>query len=474
MANVEVQNETTGGSLKNADLLRYVEENAGAYDTKKHTLLSFKNYFTAGLVGIGNPLLTPEQFADGNESFVGIDVPVFLDTLGYDNTTAAAAFPLTAAYLGGTLVATTCTLDAACSCEASLSMELEIYQNWLAFGCYGGKQYNIYFEDGATDPMPVPLPKNAADKPSNIFGFEFYCSSVMQLGDCSLFESIPADQTEANAIGDRGFIFQNGIILGSSTVGSGAAGFKIGASTSTVFNNLQTSSFDLGYDLYFSLFTGFYNCQGLGNETTNFSIASGNGVWSGGSLSNSQCNQTVFNNCRSQSKIGSSYGFKLQDSSDVKLISCTVEGPEDTDQANQPSSGIYFDDNDSTVVKNFIIEGLHAEQSYVDAVVDINFREGIYNINYLYNQIQGIYVGANTDYVKMTSSAGRGQVFFNQNAYATANMTFNSGATGCTWESYNSELAGAPATAAAWAALGATFWNGTPPAASELRIIPRI
>lgn len=54
MADTKTSDETTGGTLKDADLLRYSEEASGLYSSKKKTMSALKTYVRTGINPIFN------------------------------------------------------------------------------------------------------------------------------------------------------------------------------------------------------------------------------------------------------------------------------------------------------------------------------------------------------------------------------------------------------------------------------------
>lgn len=54
MASKKTSDETTGGTIKDADIYRYSEESSGTFASKKHTHLALKNYMRAGLEAVYN------------------------------------------------------------------------------------------------------------------------------------------------------------------------------------------------------------------------------------------------------------------------------------------------------------------------------------------------------------------------------------------------------------------------------------
>lgn len=415
MADTKLANENDIVTITNGSQI-YIEKETvpgnGIWQPFKGSFTEIKTWINSQIPSVSNPFLTPQQFS--NNEIIADGTQVTATDAGYDQAEANAAWPLTAAYFGGD-VPLDAYLDFLAVSECILSTEDAAFQNEIYYGAYGGNEYSINYD--------LPAQK-LTDKISHTFIHNYGGCTMRAYNGANIISSMPADQTEADAIVARSLLFVNGTFYGSDNPGDNSIGIELGACVYACFSNMNISRFDFGWDLSYCLFSSFENCTGVGCATDNWFLHAG--AWSGASASNSQCNDSDFWNCRSIGALGSNAGFNLQDSSDINLIGCTCEGQTNSgDLANQPAHGIYFNDNNSTVVKGLNIDGLHAEQSYTIAVIHTRGREGTYNYKDIYNQVQGLYVGANTDLLYCRTNAGVMKHNIINLLYATANLTIN-------------------------------------------------
>ena len=109
-------------------------------------------------------------------------------------------------------------------------------------------------------------------------------------------------------------------------------------------------------------------------------IEGGVGNWSGANLNNSQSNATIFENVRACSANSSTSSFMILDSDGVTIRDSISE-------CGNPTSSIYFDDQNSTTVKSFDVDNFHSENSPTNAVITMRgVGQGTYTINRVFAQ----------------------------------------------------------------------------------------
>jgi hypothetical protein len=181
-----------------------------------------------------------------------------------------------------------------------------------------------------------------------IFRFEGSGAKITVTGAVSVFgHPLPADNTEADSLVARKFVFQGLTISGDRTAEQ--KGIDLPCSSFTEINNCHFFSLDTGVDLRFSLYGEVRDCEANDCATYGFRVRSGNGSWTGATVANSPSNQTRLVNCRNYARAAMTAGFYLEDSN-VTLVNPTCEGFD-------PVNNIFYSANDSTI-KSFRIEGV--------------------------------------------------------------------------------------------------------------------
>ncbi len=132
-------------------------------------------------------------------------------------------------------------------------------------------------------------------------------------------------------------------------------GFNFGPSYSSRFTQLHVNDALVGITAQFNLNASFTNCNMRGCVTS-FRVQSGNTLWTGATTSNSQCNHTIFTNCRVSWQDGGSdaaAGFDIIDASGCAVIDCIVEG-------TRVRKGVSFY-SELTTVYTFRLQNFHYE-----------------------------------------------------------------------------------------------------------------
>lgn len=396
----KVEAETTGGALKNADLIRYVEESGGNYTSNQHNLQTYKTFFNSGLVAVGNEFLSPESVAASADAGyqLGDGTAQTFTSYGKSLGQAQTDFPLANVTSVNDLV------DWAAISQASQLVANSSMQNQMDMGLYGARKYMV------NKPLPFAT---TTSKTSDIYVYDMHGSCIESTTDTDIWQTLPPDQTAANSTYIfRRIILKNGMLVGSSGAkGNGQTAIKIGAARMVQLDNIQVTGVDIGIDLMFCLFAKLTACENVNSASIGFWLHSGldiagSAVWSGASSSNSQSNASMLLDCRSVCALLSDYGYLIQDASDILMIGTHSEGTESATQSNQPINGIFIDTRNSTVVRGINIISPHIEQSYTDAAIRIKAREGVYTVSDLYSQIQGLYAVDNRVLVRWDSDAG--------------------------------------------------------------------
>jgi len=414
---LETSLEQTGGTLKNADLLRYSEESSGTYISKKHTLQTYKTFFNSGVVAVGNEWLTPETVAASADPAytLGDGTAQTFTSYGKSLGEAQTDFP------DANVTSVNDLVDWAAASQAEFLLMNGGRQNQIDYGLYGSRKYVIN--------KPIILPTTTS-KTSKRFVHQGHGCEITTSNTTNIFESVPVNQTDADLYISRQLSFLHFYINGIGGIkGNGQTGFKIGGAKHVTFTDCEMAGCDINNDLMFCLFASFEDCQFTGATTYNCWLhcglsAAGSALWTGATLSNSASNDCDFYNIEIFNALLSDYGVFLQGVSDVNMNGCTTEGPESGTQSNQPIAGIYYDDLNSTVVKGFVINGLHAEQSYTDSIIKIKAREGMFQFNDLFNHKQGLYATENRNIWNAESIAGETYVNMTNLRFATTFQQF--------------------------------------------------
>lgn len=351
-----------------------------------------------GIVIVGN-IYSPHNYDDGRNTS-GTGENKILNTIGYNNTTAAAQWPLAATYYGGTIDTTTVSLDdviwacAAQGARSNIITQIEALPN----KAYAFNKGNIRFYHYKTVPN------------SNRDSQQY----TVDLKDCiyrnasgspflnGIFYMQPDSQTDAdtNCI-DNKWRWKNGRFRG---VGSTDIGLKIAATRNAVFEELEFTNFGIGFQGSFLLNSRFVSC-GSASCTTGFYLPKG--TYSGAGYGNS-VSQPKFYDCRFRVTDPTHIGAHLEGCDNAKFYTCQAEG-------TNGSYGIYIEvPISATVEKNFVIDGFRAEigngTKFTDGVIGYRGRDGYtVEISTLFNQ------AADTDTTLLDATNIQGSTTFRLN-----------------------------------------------------------
>jgi hypothetical protein len=218
----------------------------------------------------------------------------------------------------------------------------------------------VFFPPGTykvTSQLPLPTGVTGV-RP--VFRFEGSAAKITVTGAISVFgHAMPADNTAADVLLARKFVFEGLSITGDRT--SGQKGIDLACTSFTEIRNCHFFSLDTGVDLRFCLYGDVKDSEANDCATYGFRVRSGNGSWTGATVANSPSNNTRLVNCRNYARTGMTAGFYLEDSN-LTLVNPTCEG-------NNPVNNIFYSASDSTI-KSFRVEGIaHFENTPTTAQI---------------------------------------------------------------------------------------------------------
>lgn len=232
------------------------------------------------LIVVGNGVFMAELFNDGQT--LGDGTLRTLASLGYNNTTAGNYWTrVNSAY---TINVNTMSIDWIARQEAYLAMEQDGYSKIIS---PGGRGY---------------CPSQTWDLPRTQLGFSFYRRGLSYEFDDQgsatrnrtgnnfiLYKRMPVDQAEAaGAFLDYSFRFKNMYLAGNNAENANNIGIQLGASCHSVFENIETNTFQRGIDCQFALELSLFNVKHVNYFEYGSKI--GKGEWVGATSSTAGCN----------------------------------------------------------------------------------------------------------------------------------------------------------------------------------------
>lgn len=183
-------------------------------------------------------------------------------------------------------------------------------------------------------------------------------SMIIEHADVPVFQSVPESQKQAMIWMGMRYDIRN-----FSGIQGGTKGVELGATYNTLIHNIDFSAQkNAAVDLIFCLMADISNVLVTNNQKdgivlrTGYDMENHKALWPGAGVNNSQCNQTVVRSCRIYAGKGSDTGFKILQSSGVRLQDCIVEGF-DNQQA------VYYSSKGCTTAKTFDISNFHLENN---------------------------------------------------------------------------------------------------------------
>lgn len=347
---------TDGITAQGTDLVRVARSSGGGYIDRRLSLADLADLLPNVTI-TGGDVLRFSDFGDGVNT-VGTGVSRTLTSLGYTTGSAATQFPLTASEWG-TIDVTTVNYDTAVAQEALLTLGLGANKIRKVVAGEGD-----FILSGHEVILPAFKGTGTSGYPNQFIfdgeGAMFFCTGAQSYG----FTSDITDQTEADdkAIFNTWAISNMKIVQGSG--GGVSTGMRLGACRSLNMTNVEFEGFNgygfVGGFLLNSLFT---------NVNTNFCGSAGvyidRGWWSGSGYSTAG-NQPMFINCRFRTTSTTQIGAHIIGCDSVEFYRTTLEG-------SDGAYGIYIDNSPTTVAKNVLISGVHAEigdgNKYTNAII---------------------------------------------------------------------------------------------------------
>ncbi len=167
----------------------------------------------------------------------------------------------------------------------------------------------------------------------------------------------------------------------------------------------------------------------------------------GGSNSASQSNHSVITNCKFRHSAGQFAAIKATAVSGLRIEHNIFEGVQ-----QGPQYEVYFDDNGSTVVKEFVCFGNHIEQTPSIAAFYIRLKDGYAKCGEVFSQYDCTLI--------KFDSAGYGKLIVDTIPYLTAGTKFENVNNSGRWKFINM-----PAT---FLITDTAKWVGTPPVSSAI------
>lgn len=345
------------------------------------------NSAVLALLASSGILFTPDLFSDDNE--LGIGTNRTLASLGYNNGTAAVAWPKVNADPRFTIDVDEMFIDWIALQECFLAME-QTCNSWMYSP--GGRAYMVN--------QTVFWPRNqnnwagsgsAGTRSLDKYEFQWCGSGVFNGTDDNFptMDRFPTDQTEAvSDYLNTTFIIHNLWVGGNDNdlASVDNIAFRLAASTKSQLNNCTFSNATALSTIYFGIGGEVNNCQWYNWGSYGLLLSNGRdgdafgGGWSGGGTSDCQTNQTIVSNPRfvltTNTSLAACYHFGGYR---AKVVNPIVEGiggdPETVTMFHYLASG-------DGVEQLFDIEGLSVENLVCTrAGIRIEAEKGMTNIS---------------------------------------------------------------------------------------------
>jgi hypothetical protein len=229
---------------------------------------------------------------------------------------------------------------------------------------------SIHLANNITLTQPVTINPNYT-KMLELEGHGFSITSAT-----TIFSRKYASLTAANSGIDMQFRIRNVEFI--STSNRGADCIDLEANYGARIEGCRFSNFRSAFKGGWTMGTIIDQCYFWEN---NISIELDYARFTGGSNSASQSNHSIIRDCKFRHSAGQFGAIKATAVSGLVIDHCIFEGV----QAG-PQYEIYFDDNSSTVVKEFTVKGCHIEQVPSVAAVHVRLKDGYANIDTVFSQ----------------------------------------------------------------------------------------
>lgn len=230
--------------------------------------------------------------------------------------------------------------------------------------------------------LELPHTLYAASKQLHIYlnGYELSASDTMGY----LLGRTPVDNTEAlNVFQSQNISLYNGQLNGKNKA---ITLLKLSATFNSTITTINVKNATNGLDLQFCMNATVSHC--MSNAITYCPFIIRAGTWPGAGLTNAGSNGTTIDHCRIFPADLSYAGIQIVASDGTKIEHCIIDYAANC----KPFYGIYCDAKGSSVVKEFTIDGIHAESDVAMAMIYINSAGGYVHISHVYTQKSGVQV----------------------------------------------------------------------------------
>lgn len=194
--------------------------------------------------------------------------------------------------------------------------------------------------------------------------------------------TMPVDNSDANIYINATFMLYGGELLGYQNQN----GWDLGASYMSRYQDMSGQNLNEFIHLRFALNTTVENCKST--ECINPFIAD-IGNWVGADNANSQSNHSTFNHCKAYMPPNGNVAFYSFACSGIVVSQSIIEG-------FKCVNGIWFNSNNSNVVRDGTIESTHFEcvNGASNAFIKLNYSAGVITINKIYGQYPALLLDA--------------------------------------------------------------------------------
>jgi len=295
----------------------------------------------ASIIVVGNGVFLPELYSNGET--LGDGTLRTLTSLGYNNGTAAAAWPkVNSAY---TINVNTMSIDWIAWQEAMLNMR---DLGFSKITTPGGRGYcpNQSIVP-PFDQLAISLYRRSKKFIFDLAGSAFANRTGAPL---RIFDKYPANQAEANGLQlDYSYTFENATFYGNNSALETDCAIRLGGTSGSRFKNLNFEQCGIGTDLQFCLQVKMEDCEST--DHGKYGVALRDGLWNGAGADIAQSNNNMILGFRSYAGTGKAAeaAIYLNGNRNTYINNAGFEG--DSGSVHQ----IFYDYNGATTVKNLLI-----------------------------------------------------------------------------------------------------------------------
>jgi len=295
----------------------------------------------ASIIVVGNGVFLPELYSNGET--LGDGTLRTLASLGYNNGTAAAAWPkVNSAY---TINVNTMSIDWIAWQEAMLNMR---DLGFSKITTPGGRGYcpNQSIVP-PFDQLAISLYRRSKKFIFDLAGSAFANRTGAPL---RIFDKYPANQAEANGLQlDYSYTFENATFYGNNSALDTDCAIRLGGTSGSRFKNLNFEQCGIGADLQFCLQVKMEDCEST--DHGKYGVALRDGLWNGAGANIAQSNNNMILGFRSYAGTGKAAeaAIYLNGNRNTYINNAGFEG--DSGSVHQ----IFYDYNGATTVKNLLI-----------------------------------------------------------------------------------------------------------------------